>query len=292
MTHLIDLMIVGVEKAGTTSLLRYLGCHPDISTHEVMEFPFFVDNRLYDQGYEAIYSEYFPLAKKSQLVLAKNVGCIYWNDAPGRMKAHNPDMKLIAVLRDPVSRAYSAYWYARQMGREDAETFEKAISMEPSRLQSGNDYDLRYHAYLDRGLYFRQIDKIFKYFPSDQVQIVIFEEFKENPKQTLNRLFKFIDVCPKDVNTNHRHNKTSGEIRFLLKIINSVNPKIQIFFKKILSLQSRRKIKTFLSKRGAKKVGSIPPISAATRKKLQRYFESDIIKLEKMLGRELDMWRE
>jgi len=52
---LIDLMIIGAQKAGTTSLKNYLGEHPEICTHERIEFMFFVNEQEYKQGYKKIF---------------------------------------------------------------------------------------------------------------------------------------------------------------------------------------------------------------------------------------------
>jgi len=286
----IDVMIIGVEKAGTTSLLRYLGEHPSVATHEAMEFPYFVRNDLYAKGYEALYAEYFTKNSNEYLLLAKNVGCIYWPSGPERLKLHNPDMKLIVVLRHPVDRAYSAYWYAVQKGREDLETFKEAIDLEPARLSSGDDYHIRYHAYLQRGLYAKQLGALLEIFPKEQVQVVILEEFKKNPKVVLNDIFNFMGLSSAIVNTGQRHNETSGESNKLLSMFMHKNKILRDVVKRILPGSVARKIKLLLSESRTRKKSSLPPMSICTRERLQEYYDSDVNQLETILGRKMDIW--
>ena len=100
--------------------------------------------------------------------------------AINRLYQHNPKVYIILVLRNPVGRAYSAYWYARQIGWENIVSFNDAVWMPPDR--STDPVAKRSIAYLDRGIYALHIKRILDIFPPEQVLILRFEDLKSNLK--------------------------------------------------------------------------------------------------------------
>lgn len=282
MTRQIDAMIVGVEKAGTTSLLRYLSEHPEIASHEVMEMPYFVNNDIYRNGWKQSFKDYFNTGIGQKIILAKSVGCMYWNHVPERLYQHNPNLKLIAVLRNPVDRAYSAYWYALQMGREDKMTFEEAILAENERLKTESDYHLRYHAYLHRGLYGLQLNHLLKFFKPDQIKIIAYEKFIENPTETVNSLFNFLDLNIVKVNTTIRHNETSRERNQTITWLERQNPVIRKGISAFLPVNLKNKIKSLLERTNHKQSQKIPSIDARFKSQLIKFFEDDDLLLQEI----------
>ncbi|HMU64922.1 MAG: sulfotransferase [Nitrosomonas sp.] len=282
MTRQINAMIVGVEKAGTTSLLRYLSEHPEITSHEVMEMPYFVNDAIYRNGWDQSFKDYFGLNTNRKIILAKSVGCMYWNHVPERLYQHNSDLKLIAVLRNPVDRAYSAYWYALQMGREDKMTFEEAILAENERLKTNSDYHLRYHAYLHRGLYGYQINQLLKFFTPTQIKIIAYEEFKEKPTDTVNALFDFLGLDSVKVNTLVRHNETSTEKNQIISWLERQNPIIRKEISTFLPINLKNKIKSLLEKTNHKQSQKIPPIDERFKLQLINFFEDDNLLLQEI----------
>ena len=282
MTRRIDAMIVGVEKAGTTSLLRYLSEHPEIASHEVMEMPYFVNDDIYRNGWERSFKDYFNTNTDQKIILAKSVGCMYWNHVPERLYQHNPNLKLIAVLRNPVDRAYSAYWYALQMGREDKMTFEEAILAENERLKTERDYHLRYHAYLHRGLYGLQLNHLLKFFKTDQIRIIAYEKFIESPTETINSLFNFLDLNLVKVNTAIRHNETSREKNQTIAWLERQNPFIRKGISAFFPINLKNKIKSLLERTNHKQSQKIPPIDAQFKSQLIKFFEDDDLLLQEI----------
>jgi hypothetical protein len=124
-------MVAGAQKAGTTSLLRYLSQHPGIQAHDKMEFGYFCRDEQYAQPESVVSERYYGAGDSSETVkLAKSVAIHYIKESARRLHRHNSDCKIILVLRDPVDRAYSAYWYQRQQGWETESTFEGALARE------------------------------------------------------------------------------------------------------------------------------------------------------------------
>jgi hypothetical protein len=291
MNHKIDVMIAGVEKAGTTSLLRYLGEHPQIATHEAMEFPFFVRDDLYENGYDEIYNKYFQSDANGKLLLAKNVGCFYWENAAERMYAHNHNMKLIIILRNPVARAYSAYRYAVQMGREDKPTFEDAIEAEDYRLGSGVEYHKRYHAYLKRGMYAQQLERLHQYFPPKQIKIILFEELIKEPQVCLAEILQFLELAPAKIDTTIKYNETTGRESYLRALTGRYFSWLTPYAKSALPKSLSNQLSAILkSEKAGKKVPDLG-LSDKTRMRLEKYYEDEIAHLEQMVPLNFVSWR-
>src|SRR5678809_829657 len=110
-TRKIDLMIIGAQKAGTTSLQNYLNEHPEILGHPQIEFGYFKDDKTYENGYEKEFARHFTSGSvnTAKAVIAKNTGMYDSDKALERLQQHNPDCKLVFIVREPVSRAYSSY---------------------------------------------------------------------------------------------------------------------------------------------------------------------------------------
>jgi hypothetical protein len=289
MNCVVDAMIVGVEKAGTTSLLRYLSEHPGIASHEAMEMPFFVHDETYQKGWDWAYKRYFVPKAQATVLLAKSVGCMYWERAPERLYAHNPSMRLIAVLRNPIERAYSAYWYAIQMGRESKKTFEEAIEVEAERLETGKAFHLRYHAYLRRGLYGEQLQRLFKMFCPYQVKVVIFEEFRADPQSTVSELFEFLSLKPAKVDTEYRHNQTLGRANTFFSWRGSQSTRFRRWSDYFLPGSLRNRAKTFHEDTGRTR-REIPAINEKTRVRLMQFYDADIDIVEATIGRRISEW--
>src|SRR5580765_4385092 len=113
MNRAIDFAIIGAQKAGTTALYEYLGAHQDVFVPAVKEVPYFVKDDVYEKGekyLDVIYREY----RGEPIVGIAHVRLMCRPESVDRLLAHNSAMRCIAVLRDPVTRAYSSYWYARR----------------------------------------------------------------------------------------------------------------------------------------------------------------------------------
>lgn len=209
----IDVLIAGAQKAGSTSLLHYLGQHEQIAGHSQIEFDYFVRDEQYGCGYDDIFAEYFPNGVHSgQVALGKAVAVMYIKEALKRLYYHNPSCKIILMLRDPVDRAYSAYWYARKLGWETASSFEEGLSLEEERLRQRGEL-ARHCGYVDRGRYDEQIQMLYDYFGRNRVFPVIFGKFIRQPEMHCRLIFEFLEVNPYEVNVNRVYNK-GGAVRY------------------------------------------------------------------------------
>jgi hypothetical protein len=124
---------------------------------------------------------------------------------PGRVAEMLPDVRLIVLLRNPVSRAYSHYQKMRRMGFEWL-AFEKAIDVEDKRLAGDEERLLadphyrskhhRRHSYLSRGLYADQLERWFAHFPRDRFLVLLAEDFFARPDEVYAETLDFLDLAP------------------------------------------------------------------------------------------------
>jgi len=286
----IQLMIVGAQKAGTSSLQNYLGQHPNICTHKKGEFVFFLDERQDNLGYDKVYTRYFgKCSDDNKIILAKSAGVMYVPDAVRRLHIHNPDAQLVVLLRNPIDRAYSAYWHYRRRGWEDLHTFEEALEAEPKRLREGGEKG-RHLAYVDRGMYYKQIALLFDYFGRNNVRLFLFEDLKNDPMSVCNRIFRLFGLDYQDLhNIGHRYNRACiARSERIAQVLVSQSP-FKKFIRGILPDDIAFYIKSKVRSLNEREF-SLPPMDPKTRQRLVEYFRPHNMELSELLGRDLTHW--
>jgi hypothetical protein len=219
-------LIIGAQRAGTTSLFAYVGRHPDVelprdadaSLHWVKELHFFDDN--YWRGTDW-YRAFFPLVlrQRAARLRGRNLVCgeatpyyLFHPAVPERVAATLPDVRLIALLRNPVERAYSHYQHSRKLKVEKL-SFEEAVEAEAARI-GGLEEELKkdqpgttakghrahhhhlHRAYVTRSLYADQLERWLEHFPREQLLVVRSEDFLVQPDETFAQVFGFLGVRP------------------------------------------------------------------------------------------------
>lgn len=293
----INLMIVGAHKSGTSSLKNYLGQHPGICTHPQLELPFFINDVIYQKGYHYSYNIYFSHCKnqnnQAAIILGKNVGVMYSETALDRLYTHNPDVRLIVILRNPIDRAYSAYWYARRLGWENIDTFEEAINADLSRF-GDDDLKKRTCAYLERSLYSESITNIYRKFKQENIQIYLLEELSRNAPRICNQIVSHFPLLIQNFQFETSRKFNTSALPRDKKIANYLStpnkyPKLRELVRSCIPAQIRLPIYDFLTKLNEQQF-TPPDIEALTRKKLIKYFRKDICQLEKLINRDLSHW--
>ncbi len=309
----IQLMIVGAQKAGTSSLLRYLAQHPEIVTHSQPEMTFFLQEREYSRGYEWAFTKYFakPLIEKGKSgsqgdaaddnkaenkdkrLIAKNVMVMHSSDIMERIYAHNPMITLVVLLREPVARAYSAYWWARRSGWETLKTFEEAIAAEEARLKEGW-FKWRQCAYRHNSVYYPHVQNLINKFGVTRLHFVFTEDLKENAQAVCQRLFNQLSIhADFEPVIVHQHNRAamprSERFNFLFtQFLASHNPMRRAIRKLVPDATAYKLRKAILNWND--KPWTAPPIAPETRAELGAYFQPFNRKLAELLGQELTQW--
>lgn len=198
-------VVIGAQKAGTTSLYACLKQHPQLLASYTKEVHFFdggldrdVDNHALGPAW---YRAHFPLAHDGQVAFEASPLYIFNPLVPRRMAGLIPEARLILMLRNPTERAISHYFHARRIGREPLGIMD-ALLNEEERLApvlTNRDYksDVFIHnSYQSRGRYRQQIERFLGHFPREQLLVLGSEEFFRDPERTLEQVFSFMGVAP------------------------------------------------------------------------------------------------
>jgi len=190
----IDFLIAGTQKGGTTALAAYLRAHPDLCLAEVKETHFF-DTEANFKGprvnYASLHKHFSP--RGEPLLGEATPITMYWADAPRRVWEYNPRMKLIGLLRDPIDRAFSHWNMQRERGIDNL-SFADALTHEGERCRAALPSQHRLYSYIDRGFYCEQIRRLWRFFPREQTLFLKTEELLSEPQATLDRVFEFLGV--------------------------------------------------------------------------------------------------
>ena len=205
-----DYIIIGAQKCGTSSLYRYISEHPSAAPAIGKEVHFF--DWHFERGpswYRAhfpsmLYGAAFRARTGRKLVTGEaSPYYIFHPHVPARVKALLPQVKLIAMLRDPVERAISSYFHQVRSGNETL-TLAEALEQEPARitdaaerLAGGQKARSRAHrkfSYLARGIYADQLEGWLEHFPREQLLVLRSEDLFADPAQSLARVFEFLGL--------------------------------------------------------------------------------------------------
>ncbi len=188
-------VIIGTQKGGTSSLYHYLSSHPDCAPAFTKEVHFF--NRWHRNGIDW-YRAFFPLAAEATIAGEASPNYLVHPASARRLAEALPTAKVIAMLRNPVDRAFSQYWMQRRCGHE-ARRFDDAID-DQAILRLDDDGNLRADwsrtAYRSRGLYAEQIDPWLDAIAPDNVLILRSEDFFADPAAILAQVQRFIGMRP------------------------------------------------------------------------------------------------
>ncbi len=290
---LIKLMIVGAQKSGTSSLLQYLAQHPDIYTHPQPELTYFLQDHEYEKGYDRAYTKYFSKCPPDKTLIAKNVMVMCSADRMQRIQEHNPDIHLVILLREPVSRAYSAYWWARRRGWENIKTFEAALEAEKDRLNE-DWFKWRQCAYTLNSFYVMHIESIISMFDIKQVHCILTDELKVDAGNVCQKLFNLMGVSSEfEPLVEEKHNQASmarsESFSFLFtQFLASRNP-LRRAIRKLVPDSAAYKIRKAVLDINDKPF-SPPPINPQTQQTLAEYFAPYNIQLAQLIGQDLSHW--
>jgi len=195
-----NFLILGSAKCATTSIHYYLNQHPEIFMTGKKECHFFCAPEIDDRHYQP---QYQPIRKRGEYEsLFKDVGAsrvlgesspmyLFYPQAAERIREAIPNAKLLAILRNPADRAFSAYLHAVRDGLESL-PFEEALEAEPERMRSGQ-YSAT-HAYGEFGFYFEKLRPYYDRFSRDQIKVLLYEQVNGNMQESLRDLCEFLNV--------------------------------------------------------------------------------------------------
>lgn len=211
----IDFLVVGAQKSGTTALDYFLREHSAVSMASTKELHFFDDEANFVQKpYYSAYHANFPPFKENILYGEVTPIYMYWDQAIKRIWHYNRDIKLIIILRNPITRAYS-HWNMEFKRNADTLSFSKAIRLEEQRSKEALPHKHRVYSYKDRGYYTEQLRDICRYFNKSQLLVLKHDDMKKDLNHTLKKVTDFLNIdtfqCkhPVEVHTKEYDSKLS-----------------------------------------------------------------------------------
>ena len=226
-----DFLLIGTKKGGTTSVIDWLFRHPNVMRlfprFERRKSPHYFDINFH-RG-ERWYRGNFP-TKVARLARARSQGgpilsgeaspyYLFHPACAERIQRTVPSVKMIAILREPVSRAYSNYWDRVATANEPLPTFEAAIEAEESRLGSIDAADFSssrfysfehdHHSYLARGRYAEQLSRFMHRFAREQLLVLCAEDLFRKPAPTFERIQSFLGIPKVPVTLRPRNQRPS-----------------------------------------------------------------------------------
>jgi sulfotransferase family protein len=295
-------LIIGAAKAGTNALYHDLRQHPQIYMSPWKEPKFFAFESEADLGFRAAngdapmnatvvldrdeYERLFAGARREAVLGEASPHYLYVEKAPRRIRELVPDMKVVAILRNPVDRAFSSYLHLVRDNLEPLD-FGAALDAEPERI--AQNYALLYR-YTDAGFYTRQLERYEALFPPEQLLVLLYDDLRSDPEGTCRRIFSFLGVDEDFVPDMAGEYNRSGipKNRLMHRLLNPSAPlkrrlwNVTPHFARERLLDAQTKM---VNRNLERQV--IPP---RERERLENVFGEEVAALEKRLGRDLSHW--
>lgn len=289
-----NFLIIGAAKAGTTAISSYLNQHPQIYMSPVKEPHFFswMGTSIEFQGpgdrtaHEAsildlnVYENLFQDISDEIAIGEASTSYLYIPEAAPRIKHYIPEVKLIAILRNPVDRAHASFLHLIRDGHETLLDFSEALKAEASRIQ--DNWMPLWH-YKQRGFYYSQLRRYYDLFPAEQIRVYLYDDLSQNVNHLLTDLFQFLgvdDTFSPDMTS--RPNASGIPKNKLLHSFLSKNNPVKSILRPLIPAQTRQTIR----KNNLEK----PTISAEIRAELIDQYRDDILQLQALIERDLSAW--
>jgi hypothetical protein len=283
-------MIVGAPKSGSTALFQYLADHPDVRSHVHREMPFFGREDEFARGWDHAVEKYFPPSVGDAPLVAKHTMAMYDPAAVRRIVDTTPAL-VVAVLRNPVPRAYSHFHYARLRGWEDAATFEEGLAREAGRAVSSPP-QARDMQYVGNGRYAPHVRMLLDTVPPERLRIYLSEDLRRGAPEICAELFDLAGLAAyePDVTRGHNEGRVPRSARFA-RIFLAVQRPGSPLRRLAARVPSRTLYRVrHLVNRWNESPATIPPMNPDTAARLRDGFAEGNAALAGLLGRSLTAW--
>lgn len=197
----LDFLVIGAQRSGTTSLWHALASHPELQLPSSKEAPFFSHDEQYERGLDWYLGEFFAPAGPQRLRGTASPHYMMGGpraDVPEvarRIRATVPDVRLIAILREPIARAQSHHRMVVHRGRE-TRSFDDAARalLTPAALDQARRRPLETQPYIVQGEYGRILGAYLDVFPREQLHVLLTDDLEAEPLRALEQIFSFLGV--------------------------------------------------------------------------------------------------
>ena len=283
MSNYPDFIIIGAGKCGTTSLYTYLKQHPQVYLCPHKETYFFVPEPIRSKfkpwGAMTNFDDYTDLFKDaSQNNIIGEISTTYYRHAESAQEIYHklPQVKIIAILRDPANRAFSDYQMHFRKGNEK-EDFTSLISPD--------------NRFIKPGFYYAELVPYFKVFPQEQIKILLFDDLVKNSANFIADLFEFIEVDSQFTPNTSTQSRKGGlpknqTVNILLTKPNPLRKLTASVLSLFIPFSLRQELRASLVKKNIQQAKLAPEV----RQQLIEVYRYDISKLQELIDRDLSLW--
>ena len=290
-------LILGAPKCGTTALHHALSRHPDVFMAPDKDPLFFELDAEYERGPETYWERHFRAWRGETAVGEARPTKLMLPYVPGRVRQSFPDVRLVAILRDPADRALSHWWMRRCNGLESLE-FAEALEANTAALEAGRTFEgpagidaWRRHldpaiptapVYLEFGAYAAQLARWRERFDPERIRVLFFDDWKRDPDGVLRDLLPFLGVDP--------DRNVPGRAVYNAALPPAALPGLtldrRLGLSRLVPGRLRHGLKELVSRNA-----SAPRLDSGLRRWLVERYDADIRALERMFERDLSAWR-
>lgn len=279
-----DFIGVGGEKTASTWIYKCLLEHPQICGPQKKELAFFDTTKVigwparekseYEREGIEKYATYFSHCESGKIRGEFTVTYLHDKKVAKILSELFPKTKILISLRNPIDRTYSQYQGLREKDRAVYGSFEEALKQEPE--------------FIRRSQYSEYIAEYYKYFPREQILIVLFDEIQTDPEKALEKIYTFLGVNATFRTASANQKERSAEQKKLQQFRDTVHSSTVGRF--LLTLGKSLNVNRFL-KNVFLKFAKKDRMRPETRAKLCDTIAHDITELEKMLNTDLSNWK-
>ncbi len=291
-----NFLIIGAQKGGTSALYDALKLHPQIWMSPGKEPAFFAatdgvpafDGPPYRTRWITdldVYEALFAGGAQARAIGEASTLYSFWHtdQTAAAIQNYAPDMRLLAILRQPAERAYSAFHFVRQQGMEPLADFQEALRAEKSRG--------RWHPtfrYAQNGKYSIHLKPYFERFPRAQIRIYLYEDWNNDPEGVIRDICRFLEIDEMFIPAMAaRRNVTRITRSEALKIFLKRPHPLKALLRPLLPARWR---KNMVKQMHRWNESPLPPLNPALRRELTESYRKDILKLQDLIGRNLSHW--
>lgn len=289
-------ILIGAPRCGTTSVHAHVAAHPDAFASTTKEPQFFSSEaqeiRLDGPNDRQVlshlvtrledYERLFAGASQQRVIIEASTTYIYFQGTARAIRNRIPQCRIVAILRDPVARAYSDFLRQRRNGHEPLEDFGEALREEPRRIDSGWAY--RWH-YRSRSLYHDRLKEYFDEFPKDAVKVFLFEELSD-PARFITELSAFLGIEARvDIGLGQLNVGGEPRSRMLHRTMFAMNP-AGIALRRLAPKRALRRGRQAVLAKNLR----VPELDPDLAARLRSSFRTDIERLQELIDRDLRHW--
>jgi hypothetical protein len=295
-----NFLVLGTAKAATSSLYVYLKQHPDIYLSPITELNFFAHEGrdlnfrgpgdleyIWSDSLVATYEDYckqFASVNGEAAVGEVSTHNLYSPQAPALIKRYIPNVKMIAMLRHPAERAFSAFAHMVRDGREETGDFTAALAREPARIR--DNWEPLWH-YKSMGFYGAQLSRYLDIFDREQIRVYLYDDFMAGPLDVMQDIYRFIGVDAAFVpDMSEKYNVSTMARSRQLQDMMMGKSYVRSALRSLVPASARSRIRDYVLQHNTRRLRLAP----GARQKLGNNYRDDIGLLGRLLGRDLSHW--